>query len=72
MDSLLELTGLQQDVYSAISKLDIFLVSWLAVLSVGFATLSKHLSIAKAVALVVAAEVLYLVINAAGWFAGTL
>lgn len=65
-------TSVSPNVYSAISKLDIFLVWWLAVLSVGFVTLSKNLSIAKAVVLVAAAEVLYLVINAAGWFAGTL
>jgi hypothetical protein len=60
------------NIYSAISKLDIVLVWWLAVLAIGFSKVSKNLALSKSVTLVAAAEVLYLAVNAAGWFAGTL
>jgi hypothetical protein len=58
------------NVYSAISKLDIFLLWWLAALSIGFAKVSKNLSLARAATLVAGSEVLYLLANAAGWLPG--
>jgi Yip1 domain len=54
-------------VYAAISKLDIFLLWWLAVLATGLSRTSKNLTIARSAAIVTATEVAYLAINAAGW-----
>jgi hypothetical protein len=53
-------------VYSALSKLDIFLVWWLAVLAIGFSKISSNLSLAKSAVLVAASELLYLLIHASG------
>lgn len=55
------------NVYSALSKLDVFLVWWLSVLAIAFSKISKSLSVAKSAALVAACEVLYLLVNATGW-----
>jgi hypothetical protein len=60
------------NVYSAVSKLDIFLVWWLAVMAIGFAKVSTNLSLARAALIVAASEVLYLVFNAMGVMAGVL
>lgn len=54
-------------VYSSLVKLDIFLVWWLAVLSIGFAKISKNLSLAKSGVLVAVCEVIYLLVNAFRW-----
>jgi hypothetical protein len=58
------------NVYSAISKLDIFLFWWLATLAIGFSKISKNLSLARAATLLGASETLYLLANAAGWLRG--
>jgi len=63
---LISRSSVSPSVYSALSKLDIFLVWWLAVLAVGFSKISKDLSLAKSAALVIACEVLYLLVNASG------
>ena len=55
------------NVYSAISKLDIFLVWWLAVLVIGLSKIARNLSIRKSAVLVVASEAVYLVLNAFGF-----
>ncbi len=59
-------SSVSPSVYSSLSKLDIFLVWWLAVLAIGFSKISKNLSLAKSAALVIACEVLYLLVNASG------
>jgi len=59
-------SSVSPNVYSALSKLDIFLVWWLAVLTIGFSKISKNLTTAKSAALVTASEVLYLLVNASG------
>jgi hypothetical protein len=53
--------------YSAISKLDIFLIWWLAVLAIGFSRTSEKLSLARSAILVAGTEAAYLVLNATGW-----
>jgi hypothetical protein len=58
------------NVYSAISKLDIFLLWWLAILAIGFAKISKNLSLTRSAVIVAGSEVLYLFANAAGWLPG--
>jgi hypothetical protein len=58
------------NVYSAISKLDVFLVWWLAMLAIGFAKVSNNLSLVRSAVLVAGSEVLYLFANAAGWLPG--
>jgi hypothetical protein len=58
------------NVYSAISKLDVFLLWWLAMLAIGFAKVSNNLSLARSAVLVAGSEVLYLFANAAGWLPG--
>jgi hypothetical protein len=63
---LISRSAVSPSVYSALSKLDIFLVWWLAVLAIGFSKISKNLTIAKSAALVIACEVLYLLVNASG------
>ena len=63
---LISRSSVSPSVYSALSKLDIFLVWWLAVLSIGFSKISKNLSLAKSAVLVTACEVLYLLVNASG------
>jgi hypothetical protein len=52
--------------YAAISKLDIFLVWWLAVLTQGFSGTSDNLTVAKSAFLVVGTEIGYLALNALG------
>jgi hypothetical protein len=69
---LISRAAVSPNIYSAISKLDIVLVWWLAVMTIGFSKVSKNLALLKSVTLVAAAELLYLAVNAAGWFAGTL
>jgi hypothetical protein len=64
---LISRSSVSPSVYSALSKLDIFLVWWLAVLSIGFSKISRNLSVAKSGVLVIACEVLYLLVNASGW-----
>jgi Yip1-like protein len=53
------------NVYSAISKLDVFLVWWLAILAIGFAKVSRGLSLTRSALLIAGSEVLYLIANAA-------
>lgn len=60
------------NIYSAVSKLDIFLVWWLAVMAIGFAKVSRNLSVTRAALIVGASEVLYLALNATGIMAGVL
>ncbi len=60
-------TAVSHAAYSAISKLDIFLVWWLAVMAIGFSRTAKSLSIRKSVVVVVGVEIVYLALNAAGW-----
>jgi Yip1-like protein len=64
---LLARSSVPPNVYSALSKLDVFLVWWLSVLAIAFSKISKNLSLAKSAALVAACEVLYLLVNAFGW-----
>jgi Yip1-like protein len=59
-------SSVSPSVYSALSKLDIFLVWWLAVLTIGFSKISKNLTIAKSAVLVTVSEVLYLLVHASG------
>jgi hypothetical protein len=59
-------SSVSPSVYSALSKLDVFLVWWLAVLSIGFSKISKNLSIARSAVLVTACEILYLLVSASG------
>jgi Yip1-like protein len=59
-------SSVSPSVYSSLSKLDIFLVWWLAALAIGFSKISKNLTIGKSAALVIACEVLYLLVNASG------
>ena len=63
---LISRSAVSPNVYSALSKLDIFLVWWLAVLAIGFSKISKNLGLARSAALVIACEVLYLLVNASG------
>ncbi len=63
---LISRSSVSPSVYSSLSKLDIFLVWWLALLAIGFSKVSKNLSLAKSAALVTACEVLYLLVNASG------
>jgi hypothetical protein len=58
------------NVYSAISKLDVFLLWWLAILAIGFAKVSKNLSLTRSAVLIAGSEVLYLFATAAGWLPG--
>jgi hypothetical protein len=67
MAQIVSRSAVSPNVYSAISKLDLFLVWWLAVLAIGFSRTSKNLSVARSAALVTATEAVYLVFNAAGW-----
>jgi Yip1 domain len=66
LGQLIPRSSVSPNVYSSLSKLDIFLVWWLAVLATGFSKISKNLSLAKSAALVIACEVLYLLVNASG------
>jgi Yip1-like protein len=63
---LISPSSVSPSVYSALAKLDIFLVWWLVVLSIGFSKISKNLSLAKTAVLVTACEVLYLLVTAIG------
>lgn len=65
-------TSVSPNVYSAISKLDIFLVWWLGILVIGLWKISSRLSLTKTATLVIGLEVGYLLANGVGWFAGTL
>jgi len=58
------------NVYSAVSKLDVFLVWWLAVMAVGFAKTAKNLTILKSAIIVTVCEVVCLILNAAGTLPG--
>jgi hypothetical protein len=58
------------NVYSAISKLDVFLLWWLAMLTIGFAKVSRNLSLTRSAVLVAGCEALYLFANAADWLPG--
>jgi hypothetical protein len=59
-------SAVSHDAYSAISKLDVFLIWWLAVMAIGFSRVSRSLSIARSIAVVASVELLYLALNAAG------
>lgn len=63
---LIPRSSLSPTVYSALSKLDLFLVWWLAVLSIGFSRISGNLSVAKSAVLVTVSEILYLLVHASG------
>jgi Yip1-like protein len=63
---LISRSSVRPTVYSALSKLDIFLVWWLAVLTIAFSKISKNLSRVKSAALVAASELLYLLVHASG------
>jgi hypothetical protein len=63
-------TAVSPNVYSTISKIDPFLIWWLAVAAIGFSRTSNSLSIARSTAIVAASEAVYLVLNASGVFAG--
>ncbi len=54
-------------VYSTISKIDFFLIWWLAVLAIGFSRTSKNLSLANSAILVAVSEAAYLTLNVVGW-----
>jgi hypothetical protein len=69
---LISRAAVSPNIYSAISKVGIVLVWWLAALAIGFSKVSKNLGLLKSVTVVAAAEAVYLALNAAGWFAGTL
>ena len=56
--------------YSAISKLDIVLVWWLAVIAIGLARTSSNLSFKKAAVVVGISEAVYLILNAMGALPG--
>jgi hypothetical protein len=64
---LLARSSVPPNVYSALSKLDVFLVWWPSVLAIAFSKISKNLSFAKSAVLVAACEVLYLLVNAFSW-----
>jgi hypothetical protein len=59
-------SSVSPSVYSALSKLDVFLVWWLAVLAIGFSKISRNLTVAKSAVLVTVSEVLYLLVHASG------
>jgi hypothetical protein len=67
---LVSRASVSPDVYSAVSKIDVFLIWWLAVMAIGFSRTSKHLSIARSFILVGVCEAIYLTLNAAGWLRG--
>jgi hypothetical protein len=52
--------------YTAISKLDPFLVWWLIVLAIGLSRTSNRLTMARSATLVAGTEAVYLALNAAG------
>ena len=58
------------DAYSAISKLDVFLVWWLVVMAVGFTRTSRNLTFKVAVVLIFVCEAIYLTLNAIGALPG--
>jgi hypothetical protein len=60
------------NVYSAISKLDIFLVWWLVVIAIGMSKTVHELSFRRAAVTMVGMEALYLIANATGLLPGTL
>ncbi len=63
-------TSVSPDVYSAVSKIDVFLIWWLAVMAIGFSRTSKQLSITRSLVIVGGVEAIYLVLNAAGFLRG--
>lgn len=63
---LISRSSVSPSVYSALSKLDLFLIWWVAVLAIGLSKISTNLRIAKSAALVTACEVLYLLVSASG------
>jgi hypothetical protein len=67
---LVSRASVNANIYSAISKLDVFLLWWLAIMAVGFAKVSKNLTLRGAITLVATSEVLYLLANGAGWLGG--
>ena len=70
MAHLVSRTAVNHNVYSAISKLDVFLVWWLVVLAIGFSKTSRNLSIGRSAAIVTISEVVYLALNALGALPG--
>lgn len=70
MAHLVSRAAVNHNVYSAISKLDVFLVWWLIVLAIGFSKTSRNLSIGRSAAIVSIAEVGYLVLDALGALPG--
>jgi hypothetical protein len=67
---LVSRTAVNHNIYSAISKLDVFLVWWLVVLAIGFSKTSRNLSVARSAAIVAICEVGYLALNALGALPG--
>jgi hypothetical protein len=65
-------SSVDPNVYTAISKLDVFLVWWLVVIAIGLSKTVDSLSLRRAGVTVLAAEAIYLLANAAGFLPGTL
>jgi hypothetical protein len=67
---LLSRSSVSPNLYSAISKLDIFLIWFLVLLAIGFSSAARNLSLRTASIVVAACEMVYLMLNAVGALPG--
>jgi hypothetical protein len=63
---LVSRNAVSHDEYDAISKIDIFLLWWLAAMAIGFSAISKRMPALKSAVMIGAVEIVYLAIDAAG------
>ena len=63
-------TAVSANAYSAISKVDLFFVWTLVVMTIGFSQTSKNLSLVRSALMVAVLEVAYLALNALGALPG--
>ena len=68
--NLVSRTAVAANTYSAISKIDVFLVWCLVVIAIGFSRTSKNLSMQKSFAIILSLEAVYLSLNAVGALPG--
>ena len=67
---LVSRASMSPNAYSALSKLDPFLVWFLVLLAIGFSVTAENLSVRRAIAIVLVCEVAYLGLNALGALPG--
>jgi hypothetical protein len=65
-------SSVDPNVYSALSKIDVFLIWWLGVIAIGVSKTVPNLSLPRAATTIVITEAIYLVANATGVLSGTL